>query len=387
MPDLITHAPSSATVSVALAGRSYPIIIGPDLLADAGYYLRRLDGSDRWQRAEIITDAIVAPIYAATVADALRRADLAVGDPIIIPAGEAAKSHAEWARVMDDLLRRKIDRQTLVVALGGGVVGDLAGFVAASALRGLDFIQIPTTLLAQVDSSVGGKTGINSRHGKNLIGAFHQPRLVLADTNSLNTLPHREIRAGYAEIVKYGLINDPDFFNWLCQHGQSVIDGDATARRHAVTQSCQHKAAIVAHDEHETGDRALLNLGHSFGHALEAEAGYDGRLLHGEAVAMGMVMVFDLSVRLGLCPADDAARMRNHLAAMGLPVRLDSTWATGDVEGYLHHMMGDKKNQHGSLTLILTSGIGNAFVAKKSDVGPVRHIWRDYLKIMTDNII
>ena len=356
-------------------------------MAHAGAHIRALADGDRWQRAEIITDSHIAPLYGETIQHSLQKSGFSVNAPIIVPAGEAAKSHGEWGRVMDELLGRKIDRHCLIIALGGGVVGDLAGFVAASALRGLDFIQIPTSLLAQVDSSVGGKTGINSRHGKNLIGAFHQPRLVLADTDSLNTLQIREIRAGYAEIVKYGLIGDSDFFDWLCQHGQTVIDGDANARRYAIAQSCRHKAAIVARDERETGDRALLNLGHSFGHALEAEAGYDGRLLHGEAVAMGMVMAFDLSVRLGHCQPDDLNKMRVHLRACGLPVELDPAWATGTVDRYIHHMMGDKKNQHGKLTLILTRGIGNAFVAKKSDVGPVRDIWRDYLKIMTDNTI
>jgi 3-dehydroquinate synthase len=259
------------------------------------------------------------------------------------------------------------------VALGGGVIGDLTGFAAAILLRGLDFVQVPTTLLAQVDSSVGGKTGIDSPQGKNLIGSFHQPRLVLADTEALSTLPRRELLAGYAEIVKYGLIDDPEFFHWLETHGHKVIDGDPEARLHAIYKSCQAKARIVAADERESGQRALLNLGHTFGHALEAETGFSEALLHGEAVAIGMVMAFELSVRLGLCPAEDAERLRRHLAAVGLPTD------PGHIEGrvfspaaLIEHMTRDKKVRDGRMTFVLARGIGQAFLTRDvaaSDLG------------------
>lgn len=375
-PDVLHDA---HRLDVGLGDRTYPILIGRGLLDCAGQAIRSLTNGNRWQRAEIITDSHVGPLYAERIVNSLHDYGIVAGEPIIVTAGEASKNAAQWLAISEELLRRKIDRHVLIIALGGGVIGDLAGFVAASTLRGLDFIQIPTTLLAQVDSSVGGKTGINSQHGKNLIGAFHQPKLVLADIDTLTSLPIREIRAGYAEIVKYGLIDDAPFFDWLCTHGAALIEGDRHALRYAISQSCAHKAAIVARDEKETGDRALLNLGHSFGHALEAEAAYDGRLLHGEAVAMGMVMAHDLSVQSGLCPADDLARIKAHLAEAGLPVSLDPQWATGDVERYLHHMMGDKKNQHGTLTLILSKGIGKSFVARKSEVAPVRNIWSKYL--------
>jgi 3-dehydroquinate synthase len=251
------------------------------------------------------------------------------------------------------------------VALGGGVIGDITGFAAAVALRGLDFVQIPTTLLAQVDSSVGGKTGINTRHGKNLIGAFHQPRLVLADTGILDTLPERELLAGYAEVVKYGLLGDKDFFTWLEGHGAAVRDGDPEARRHAVVRSCRAKATIVVADERETGQRALLNLGHTFGHALEAETGFGDALLHGEGVAIGMVLAFDLSVQLGHCAAVDADLARRHLAAIGLPTSpahaLGNIWSA---EALIGHMAKDKKVADGKMTFVLAHGIGDAFLSQ-----------------------
>lgn len=382
IPETMFHVPLPAhdRLDVGLGDRAYPILVGGGLVASVGAAIRQLPRGATYQRAEIISDSDVGPLYADMVVASLSQHGFRVGAPIIIPAGEASKNIHQYAELAEILLARKVDRHVLVIALGGGVVGDLVGFVAATTLRGLSFVQIPTSLLAQVDSSVGGKTGINSKQGKNLIGAFHQPCLVLADTDVLNSLPVREVRAGYAEIVKYGLIDDPDFFDWLSVHGAAVISGDETARRHAITVSCRHKADIVARDEKETGDRALLNLGHSFGHALEAEAGYDGRLLHGEAVAMGMVMAHDLSVRLGFCPAEDLARIKAHLAAVGLPVVLDPKWASGDVDRYLHHMMGDKKNQHGTLTLILSRGIGKAFIAKNAALEPVRQLWADYLR-------
>jgi len=255
------------------------------------------------------------------------------------------------------------------------VIGDITGFAAASALRGIDFIQVPTTLLSQVDSSVGGKTGINSPHGKNLIGAFHQPRLVIADTATLDTLPRREVLAGYAEVAKYGLIRLPDFFAWLEENGRRVVDGDSAARRHAVTVSCRAKADIVGVDERESGDRALLNLGHTFGHALEAATGFGQTLLHGEGVAIGMVMAFDLSVKLGLCPAEDARRARAHLAAVGLPVRAaDVAGVAWDVDGLVRSMAKDKKVQDGRITFILAEGIGKAFTRRDVDAASVRAV-------------
>ena len=266
----------------------------------------------------------MAPLYGARLAASFDKAGVRATS-ITVPAGESSKEFGAFGRLMNDLLDRRPDRKTTLVALGGGVVGDLAGFAAAVLLRGVDFIQVPTTLLAQVDSSVGGKTGINTRHGKNLVGAFYQPRLVLADTDVLDTLPKRELLAGYAEVAKYGLIDEPEFFAWCEKNGAAVLAGDAAKRTYAIEQSCLAKARIVAADERETTDlRALLNLGHTFGHALEAETGFGPDLLHGEAVGAGMAMAFDLSARLGLCPADDAVRVRRHLGAVGLPVRLRS---------------------------------------------------------------
>lgn len=354
---------AETTVRVDLGVRSYDILIGPGLIARAGRHIAdRLPG----RPLLVLTDATVAGHHLRPLLDGLAAAGAAVAEPLIVPAGEASKEMGRLAEVMDGLLDRGIERRSVLVALGGGVVGDLGGFAAAIALRGIDFVQVPTTLLAQVDSSVGGKTGVNSRHGKNLIGAFHQPRLVLADTAALDTLPRRELLAGYAEVVKYGLIDRPDFFDWLEAHGPAVVAGDAAARAHAIRVSCEAKAAIVAADETESGLRELLNLGHSFGHALEAEAGYGSALLHGEAVAIGMVMAFDLSVRMGLCPAADARRLRDHLAAAGLPVTaapLRAALPGGDWSParLLAHMAKDKKVRDGRLTFILARGIGRAF--------------------------
>lgn len=350
---------SPTLVPVALADRSYDILIGPGLIADAGRQItERLPG----RPLLVLTDSNVAARHLAPLLASLAASGARVAEPIIVPAGEATKEMGRLGAVMDELLARGIERRTVLVALGGGVVGDLGGFAAAIALRGLDFVQIPTTLLAQVDSSVGGKTGINSRHGKNLIGAFHQPRLVLADTDSLNTLPRREVLAGYAEVVKYGLIDDPDFFAWLEANGAALVAGDTALRTEAIRVSCAAKAAIVAQDEKESGLRELLNLGHTFGHALEAEAGYGDALLHGESVAIGMVMAFDLSVRMGLCPADDAARVRAHLGAVGLPVSAahlgNGTW---NADRLVAHMAKDKKIKEGRVTFILARGIGQAF--------------------------
>jgi 3-dehydroquinate synthase len=352
---------SHETVRVELGPRSYDIVVGDDVLATAGKLMAPIL---RRPRVIVVSDDNVAPLHLHALTRSLSNAEITV-DVILLPAGEQTKDIGHFEKLMNEILGRGIDRDTSLVALGGGVIGDITGFAAACALRGIDFIQVPTTLLAQVDSSVGGKTGINSPHGKNLIGAFHQPRLVLADSRVLRTLPRREMLAGYAEVVKYGLINDAAFFGWLEGHGSDLVEGDPAKIRHAVVESCKAKAAIVAQDETERGSRALLNLGHTFGHALEAETGFGHMLLHGEAVAVGMVMAFDLSVRMGLCPAEDAARVRRHLGAVGLPTGTNFTnsmvWSPKRLIG---HMAKDKKVSGGKLTFILARGIGEAFVTR-----------------------
>jgi 3-dehydroquinate synthase len=358
----------SRTIRVDLAGRAYDIVIGSGLIDRAGALARPLLAAPR---AIIVSDENVAARYGARLAASFEKAAIRT-DSVTVPAGEASKEFDAFARLVNALLDRRPDRKTTLVALGGGVVGDLAGFAAAVLLRGVDFIQVPTTLLAQVDSSVGGKTGINTRHGKNLVGAFYQPRLVLADTDALDTLPRRELLAGYAEVVKYGLIDQPEFFAWCEANGARLLAGDRALRLHAVEQSCRAKARIVAADERETGDlRALLNLGHTFGHALEAETGFGPELLHGEAVGTGMAMAFELSTRLALCPRQDASRVQAHLAEVGLPVRLRSIggdnrrrWQT---QRLIEHMRGDKKAEGGRLAFVLARGIGQAFVSREVD--------------------
>jgi len=353
---------------VALAERSYDIVVGEEILAQAG---RHMAPVLRQPRAFVVTDQRVADLHLAGLERALEEAGIAY-EALVLPPGEQTKDFAHLEDLVGRLLDHRIERRCALVALGGGVIGDLTGFAAAILLRGIDFIQVPTTLLAQVDSSVGGKTGINMPQGKNLVGSFHQPRLVLADTEVLSTLPRRELLAGYAEVVKYGLIGDPEFFAWLEGHGVGVIDGDPAARRHAVVTSCAAKAAIVAADEREQGARALLNLGHTFAHALEAETGYTDELLHGEAVAIGLVMAFDLSVRLGLCPAEDAARVRRHLAALGLPTGLESIagriWAAASL---LDHMRSDKKVRDGKVAFVLARGIGRAVLSEDVNLSDV----------------
>ncbi len=285
----------------------------------------------------------------------------------MLPPGEATKSWDLLGRAVDGILAARLERGDLVIALGGGVIGDLAGFAAAIARRGMDFVQMPTTLLAQVDSSVGGKTGINSPHGKNLIGAFHQPRLVLADLSALDTLPKRQFAAGYAEVVKYGLIDDADFFFWLEEHRAEIFAG-GPARGEAIARCCRHKARVVIEDEKELGVRALLNLGHTFGHALEKDTGYSDRLLHGEGVAIGMVLAHEFSARLGLAAGQDASRVKVHLASAGLPTRLaDIPGALGSTDALMLAIGQDKKVSRGALTFILTRGIGKAFIEKDVD--------------------
>ena len=346
------------SLRVDLGERGYDILVGDDLLGEAGRWIAPLL---KRPKVFIVADEQVCALHLEALARGLADHEIE-WSLIAIPPGEASKSFDRLARLVDRLLADRVERSDLLLAFGGGVIGDLAGFAAAVTLRGIGFVQIPTTLLAQVDSSVGGKTGINTGRGKNLVGAFHQPRLVLADSGVLATLPRRELLAGYAEAVKYGLIQDEGFFTWLEGHGQHLLDGDHDSLRRAVLTSCRIKAEVVAADEREAGRRALLNLGHTFGHALEAEVGYGGELLHGEAVAIGMVMAFDLSAQLGLCPAEDAARVRRHLAAVGLPTSLDALpgriW---DPERLLDHMSRDKKVEGGRIGFVLARGIGEAF--------------------------
>jgi 3-dehydroquinate synthase len=353
---------------VELGERAYDILIGPGLIANAGEHILPLM---RRRQAVIVTDATVAMAHLAPLEASLAAAGIAWG-MFALPPGEGTKDLAHFGRLVDDILACNIERGTMLVALGGGVVGDIAGFAAATLLRGIDFVQIPTTLLAQVDSSVGGKTAINTAAGKNLLGAFYQPRLVLADTGAMATLPRRELLAGYAEIVKYGLIADAGFFDWLDAEGGKVCDLDPAALNRAVLTSCRMKAEIVAGDERETGDsRALLNFGHTFGHALEAETGFGDALLHGEAVALGMVLAFDFAVRLGIASGQDAMRMRRHIARMGLPNELGAIGLAGKADRLLAHMGKDKKVRDGRITLILPRRIGEAYVmrdAKSEDL-------------------
>jgi 3-dehydroquinate synthase len=361
----------STQVPVDLGDRRYVIEIGAGLLDSAGVLCAPLVPG---KRVIVVTDETVAPLYLDRLMRSLAGSGLRTGS-VTVPAGEASKEFGAFATLMDSLLDQRPDRGTVLVALGGGVVGDLTGFAAAVLLRGVDFIQVPTTLLAQVDSSVGGKTGINTRHGKNLVGSFHQPRLVIADVAVLDSLPRREALAGYAEVVKYGLIDDAPFFDWLEGRGRTLLDGDRAARVEAVARSCAAKARIVAGDERETGDlRALLNLGHTFAHALEKETGYGPDLLHGEAVGIGLAMAFDFSVALGLCPAGDAARVRHHLEAVGLATSpraiAGDNARSWDASRLVEHMRGDKKNRDGRITFVLARGIGRAFVARGVDEAP-----------------
>ena len=295
---------------------------------------------------------------------------------VVLPPGESTKSFAMLETLCETLLAKRIDRGDVIVAFGGGVIGDLAGFAAAVLLRGIDYVQIPTTLLAQVDSAVGGKTGINSRYGKNLIGSFHQPRLVLIDTDVLDDLPARELKAGYAEVVKYGFIRDTGFFQWLQEHGEAVLGGDAGARVHAVVRSVEVKAAVVAADEHETtGERALLNFGHTFAHAYEALGGFDGTLLHGEAVAIGMADAFALSAKLGHCTAEDRDLAIGHLQRMELPVRIaELTNRAFPVDDLVEAMGRDKKVENAKLRFILAHRIGDAFVSSDVPIEAVRAV-------------
>ncbi|PDT26193.1 3-dehydroquinate synthase [Rhizobium sp. L9] len=356
----ISSTSSVQTVHVPLGERAYDILIGPGLIARAGAEIAsRLKG----RKAAIITDENVAPLYLESVVASLNAAGI-VSAEVVLPPGEKTKSFEHLIDVCDKVLEARVERNDCVIALGGGVIGDLSGFAAGIVRRGVRFVQVPTSLLAQVDSSVGGKTGINSRHGKNLIGVFHQPDLVLADTDVLNTLSGREFRAGYAEVAKYGLIDKPDFFAWLEANWKSVFTG-GSARIEAIAASCQAKADVVVADERETGQRALLNLGHTFGHALEAATAYDSRrLVHGEGVSIGMVLAHEFSARMNLASPDAAQRVERHLKEVGLPTRMaDIMGELPPAESLMDAIAQDKKVKSGKLTFILTRGIGQSFVA------------------------
>jgi 3-dehydroquinate synthase len=356
-------------VDVALGARSYDIVIGRGVIASLGARMAALRPG---AKACIVTDDNVARHHLGAAEAVLSHAGVVHSRVSVLP-GEASKSYRVFEEVCEALIESRIERGDLVIALGGGVIGDLAGFAAAVVRRGLDYVQVPTTLLAQVDSSVGGKTAIDSAHGKNLIGAFHQPILVLADTALLDTLPPREFRAGYAELVKYGLLGDAGFFSWLEQNWRDVFAG-GPAREHAIAMSCRAKAAIVARDERESGDRALLNLGHTFGHALEAACGFSDRLLHGEAIGAGMALAFEFSARRqGLVAKAEAARAIAHLADVGLPTRMsDIPGPPPSVDQLMDLIAQDKKVKRGMLTFILVRGIGAAFIETGVDAREVR---------------
>ncbi|AHF85887.1 3-dehydroquinate synthase [Rhizobium leguminosarum bv. trifolii WSM1689] len=356
----ITSASAIRTVHVPLGERAYDILIGPGLIVRAGAEIAsRLKG----RKAAVITDENVAPLYLKALVASLDEAGIASA-AVVLPAGEKTKSFEHLITACDKVLEARVERNDYVIALGGGVIGDLSGFAAGIVRRGVRFVQVPTSLLSQVDSSVGGKTGINSRHGKNLIGVFHQPELVLADTNVLNSLSAREFRAGYAEVAKYGLIDKPDFFAWLEANWKAVFAG-GSARIEAIAASCQAKADVVVADERENGQRALLNLGHTFGHALEAATAYDSsRLVHGEGVSIGMVLAHEFSARMNLASPDDARRVERHLKEVGLPTRMsDIPGELPPAETLMDAIAQDKKVKSGKLTFILTRGVGQSFVA------------------------
>jgi 3-dehydroquinate synthase len=360
------------TVDVALAERAYDIVIGRDTLASLG---KRIAALRPGARTAIVTDRTVAGYWLAKTEASLAEAGIATSR-VIVEEGESSKSYAGLEQVSEALISAKIERADLVIALGGGVVGDLAGFAAAILRRGVDFVQVPTSLLAQVDSSVGGKTGINSPQGKNLLGSFHQPVLVIADTAVLDTLSPRQFRAGYAEVAKYGVLGDEAFFTWLEKNHADVFSGGA-AREHAIATSCRAKAAIVARDERENGERALLNLGHTFGHALEAATGFSDRLFHGEGVAVGMVLAAELSVQLGMIAEADATRVKRHLADVGLPTSLQeiagfAQEGLADADALMTLMAQDKKVKRGRLTFILLQALGRAVITPGVEPAVVR---------------
>ncbi len=365
-------------IHVPLGDRAYDVVIGPGLLQDAG---KRISPLLKRPRVAVLTDETVAALHLDTLRAGLAAEGIEM-DALALPAGESTKAWPQFTRAVEWLLDKRVERSDVVIAFGGGVVGDLAGFAAAVLRRGVRFVQIPTSLLAQVDSSVGGKTGINAPQGKNLIGAFHQPSLVLADTEVLGTLTARDFLAGYGEVVKYGLLGDAAFFDWLEEQGPALAAGDMAARVEAVARSVQMKADIVVRDETEQGDRALLNLGHTFCHAFEAATGYSDRLLHGEGVAIGCALAFELSSRLGLCSQEDPSRVRAHLKAMGMKADLsDIEGDLPDAEALLDLMGQDKKVVDGQLKFILARGIGSAFVTGDVPREAVLSVLKDALQL------
>lgn len=365
------------TLNVGLGDRSYDISIGPSQLGDLGASIRDLASTGR---VAVVVDETVNELYGETLSEALSDYQTHM---IIRPAGEAQKSMSNLEEILESLFTAGFDRSDLLIAFGGGVIGDLAGFTASIFKRGMPFIQVPTTLLSQVDSSVGGKTAINNQFGKNLVGAFYQPRGVITDTDLLSTLPARELKAGYAEVLKYGLLGDAKFFDELeVGLGADILALKSDALSRAIYVSCETKAKIVAQDEREGGVRALLNLGHTFGHALELEAGYDGDLLHGEAVSAGMEMAFHFAVSQGICSKEDAERVSSHLAETAMPRISDMMHLLSDPEALLRHMGQDKKNEGGHLTLILPRAIGETYIEKRAD----RDAVLGFLTQLRDNV-
>ena len=366
------------SIPVRCPGGEYEVIVESGSLGGLGARVAAVCDA---RRVLLVIDRSVVDTHGAVAHDALATAGMDV-HACTIEADEHQKTIETVASIYQSALAAGLDRHDVIVAVGGGLTGDVAGFAAASYLRGIDFVAVPTTLLAMVDASVGGKTGINSSHGKNLIGSFHQPRLVLADTGALDTLPARELAAGYGEMIKYGLIDDTEFFTWLEANGQAILDGDAAARRHAIAECCRAKARIVAEDERESGHRALLNLGHTFAHAFEAESGYGGALLHGEAVSIGIILAFRLSARMGLCDAADAARVTSHLAALGVVTHAGQLLPSArQRDALIEHMSRDKKMKDGRLHLILVRGIGQAFVTADVSADDIRAALDEFLSI------
>ncbi len=368
----------SSELRVELGARSYTIKLGTDLIPNAGPILAPLIHSSH---AVVVTDENVSkfwldPFYTSLISEGIRV------NSVILPPGEETKTFSSLQKLLDKLFDLTISRKTVLIALGGGVIGDITGFAAAVALRGIDYVQVPTTLLSQVDSSVGGKTGINNKHGKNLIGAFHQPLYVISDMNTLDTLPPRELLAGYAEIIKHAIIRDSSFFDWLLCNGNSIISGNKQFQREAVLKSCTIKAQIVKTDELEKSERMLLNMGHTFGHAFEVASGYSGNLLHGEAVAIGIVIAIDLSVRMGLCSKNDLNKVRNHFREIGLPIGLKEIAAGNwSAEGLIKNMLQDKKAEAGNLAFILSGGIGNSLVSREVSHKDLMEILTCYLNV------
>lgn len=363
----------SELVTVALGERSYDIHIGPGILQDSGTLIGSLSKNGNTP-LPVVTDENVAELHYDTLAGSLKASGI-TPTPIVLPPGEQTKDFAHLEHLLDRLLALEIERGGMIVAFGGGVIGDLAGFAAGILKRGVAFAQIPTTLLAQVDSSVGGKTAIDTKHGKNLVGVFHQPRIVVSDISLLKTLPPRELLSGYAEVAKYGLLGDAEFFGWLERNAKHALSEDGEALSRSVVRSCQMKADIVARDERESGERALLNLGHTFAHALEAALGYGDRLTHGEAVALGCVLAFKLSAKLGHCAMDDASRVEQHFAGLGFKTRISQLEGERPTaEALLSHIRNDKKSQGGRMTFILAKAIGEAFVTSDVEEDMVKEL-------------